>query len=191
MKSARLKWVLLTVQVVVALFLFVLAQHQFSEISAGGELRVDRLAPGAERLSRSINFPAEVLMVPINMSRSFQRLMCAKRLARTWPLVITWADIVSFLYVCIVWYFIGLEIENRIKAKHGVGSQRVYRHVMPVLGLIVGISCWPVAFTMLRSTALYRQLGYVGLCWGVILVGYFGKRLLQARGATWERHSAA
>lgn len=179
MKIAHLKWILPLIQVSVAILLFIYGQHEFRVLSAGGELRLDLWPPFADRVSTSINYPTEVLMGPIDNLRVFNRPIYKLLLSKDWSVAIDPRDIASFFCVGIFWYFIGWEADWWLKG--GQKAQRKgFKHLISAstCGLILGICCLPIAMTMMKGTALDRQMGRSGVIWSLSLVTYFAGRLL-------------
>ena len=187
--SAKGPWLLASGQVLLAILLNLYAPHQYWDavlsklppgsdrhVQLGVDYFVQHWPPPAEQVSWAINFPARVLTIPfIGLQRPL--ISYAVGVGKN---ELTVADIIFFLWVGVLWYWIGTILRapsTSLPKSTRYSSWRVFL-VIDVSGmlfaLIVGVFG---AYCTLTHRKPYQHIGPFGVLWALALMAYFYRRL--------------
>lgn len=178
------RWLLPLTQFTVAVFCHLYGPHEY-RLAANRDKAVNNMEyflnhapPISERISEGVNFPALVVAYPFrNLDAPIYQYNSEFTLI--W---ISLRDLGFLAGVVILWCWIGTEL-RRSRSSSYENSLQKGRFIESTCGVLFAILVGAYAVQMIASRRPPSvQIGFFGAVWGVLLVGYFIRRLVNRHG---------
>jgi hypothetical protein len=194
MKNIRWCWALSVIQIVVAVSLFLYSPYQYlvrvraSGIVNNPEYFLNNWPPPAMRVSQAINFPAVVLDSPFRFALRRSHMLFYENNSRYGYVSLGINDVVFFLWVGMLWYWVGMRIDQTLGQMQKRNWPRNVIFAGLSCGVLFAIAC---AVYGIKLVGVQRESAYqvapFGILWAVLLGCYFGRELalrLRSPGIT-------
>ena len=144
------------------------------------ESDLDQFPAPLDRISKGINFPAQMLDYPLlNVDREIY-----SHKGKDTYVSFHLRDIVFYVGVVLLWYFIGRALDRALEQSSAINRSRAARIAGLAGGVVFGTLNWAYADLMMEPAwGVQRQIGACGIAWACILIAWFSWQLARTLGA--------